>query len=102
MKLLASDASIFCHPHLYQSAQEDWQRILGTTAEWLFMAGGRRMLTVKGLMGGERALPSSFAMSAAAFGRTPEVRFLSKSSEAPALAPKKALTCSWSTLAHFS
>ena len=31
------------------------------------------MLTVKGLSGGEKALMSSFAMSAAAFGRTQEV-----------------------------
>ena len=43
---------------------------VGTTAEWLFLASGHTMLTVKGLVGGEKALPSSFAMSAAAFGRT--------------------------------
>ncbi len=39
------------------------------------MAQGRRMLTVKGLKGGEKALPSSYSMSAAAFGRASEVHF---------------------------
>jgi len=34
------------------------------------------MLTVKGTKGGERALPSSFAMSAAGFGRTEYVKTL--------------------------
>ncbi len=48
--------------------------IAGTSAEWLFMSEGRRMLTVKGVRGGENAPVSSFAISAAGFGRTPEVR----------------------------
>jgi hypothetical protein len=34
------------------------------------------MLTVKGTKGGERALPSSFAMSAAGFGRAIYVKNL--------------------------
>jgi len=48
----------------------DWQALVGTTVEWLFLGSARRMLTIKGLKGGERARPSSFALSAAAFGRT--------------------------------
>ena len=37
------------------------------------------MLTVKGVVGGEKAMPSSFALSAAAFGETPEVGYLRSS-----------------------
>mmetsp|Transcript_66228 Transcript_66228/g.129813 ORF Transcript_66228/g.129813 Transcript_66228/m.129813 type:complete len:86 (-) Transcript_66228:72-329(-) len=39
------------------------------------------MVTAKGLKGGERALPSSFAMSAAAFGRTGQVVMLTGSEQ---------------------
>ena len=62
-----------------QMTEKNWQRLSGTTAEWLFMSQGRTMLTVKGLKGGERALPSSFAMSAAAFGEAKLVKFLRSS-----------------------
>ena len=62
-----------------QMTEKNWQRLSGTTAEWLFMSQGRTMLTVKGLKGGERALPSSFAMSAAAFGEVKFVKFLRSS-----------------------
>jgi len=40
------------------------------------MGQGQTMLTVKGTKGGERALPSSFAMSAAGFGVTEYVKSL--------------------------
>lgn len=56
--------------------QSDWGQIVGTVADWLFMSQGRTMLTVKGTKGGERALPSSFAMSAAGFGRAIYVKNL--------------------------
>lgn len=61
------------------SFQDDWQRIVGTTAEWLFMAQGRRVLTIRGLVGGERRAPSSFSLSAAAYAATAEVRYLESS-----------------------
>jgi hypothetical protein len=53
--------------------EEDWRGLTGTTAEWLFLGRGHRMYTAKGVRGGERARPSSFSMSAAAFGGTPLV-----------------------------
>ena len=62
-------------------------------AEWLLMGQGHTMLTVKGIRGGERALPSSFAMSAAAFGRTGLVSFLKSS------APGK---CGWAEISSFN
>ena len=49
----------------------DWQKLVGTSAEWALLSQGRRMLTVKGLHGGDEAMPSSFALSAAAFGQVP-------------------------------
>ncbi len=49
-------------------------RLVGTTVEWLFMSKGRRLLNVRGMNGGERRPPSSFSLSAAAMGRTAEVR----------------------------
>ena len=55
---------------------ETWRTLVGTAAEWLFLGAGRYMLTVKGVSGGEKALPSSFAMSAAAFGRAKSVIYL--------------------------
>ena len=48
----------------------DWRGLAGTTAEWLFLGRGRRLYSAKGVRGGERARPSSFSMSAAAFGGT--------------------------------
>jgi hypothetical protein len=59
------------------------------------------MLTVKGLNGGEKALASSFAMSAAAFGGTREVRFLSGSKRGDH-AQGEQLQCNWQTHAYFS
>jgi len=67
---------------MHEVREETWQRLAGTTAEWLFLAQGRTMLTVKGTRGGERALPSSFALSAAAFGRSDNVRYLRESKTA--------------------
>jgi hypothetical protein len=49
---------------------DDWRKLACTTAEWIFMTQGRRVLTVKGVKGGENTLHSSFSMSAAAYGRT--------------------------------
>lgn len=62
------------------------------------------MLTVKGTAGGEKALPSSFAMSAAAFGRSQRVLYLQGSE------PRGSdhgyhsgeATCSWFHIAYFS
>lgn len=71
----------------------DWRTLAGTTAEWLCMSSGREMFTVKGLKGGERALPSSFALSAAAFGKAMNMWFLQGSS---------ASKCTWLPLAFFS
>jgi hypothetical protein len=65
--------------------------LAGTTAEWLFLSQGRRMLSVKGLEGGERAMASSFALSAAAFGHTQDLMFLYGSGG----------SCKWETVANF-
>jgi len=87
--------------------KDDWQALVGTTAEWLFMSQGRRMLTVKGLGGGEKALPSSFALSAAAFGRTSELLYLQSSGQAKGgqsapFSDSKPPTCNWLGIASFS
>lgn len=79
-----------------QMTEENWQRLSGTTAEWLFMAQGHTMLTVKGLKGGERALPSSFAMSSAAFGQTKRVKFLRSSK------PDRKGQCDMAEISSFS
>lgn len=71
-------------------SKDDWQRLVGTTAEWLFLTQGRHMLMVKGLKGGERARPSSFSMSAAAFGLTTDVMILDNCK-----------ACRWRELAGF-
>jgi hypothetical protein len=87
---------------------ENWQGLVGTTAEWTFLSQGRHMLTVKGLKGGERALPSSFAISAAAYGRAASVKFLEGSKVKPLDESKVKSTdgslaeCTWSTTAYFS
>jgi hypothetical protein len=56
-----------------QVRSEEWRRLAGTAAEWIMLSQGKRMLTAKGVKGGSRLRPSSFALSAAAFGATPEV-----------------------------
>uniref|UniRef100_A0A7S2SWN8 Uncharacterized protein n=1 Tax=Rhizochromulina marina TaxID=1034831 RepID=A0A7S2SWN8_9STRA len=70
----------------------DWPALTSTVAEWLLMAQGEEMLTVKGLEGGRGALVSSFAGSAAAFGRTKSVSLLRKSSTS---------TCDWVEVMEF-
>jgi hypothetical protein len=55
------------------------------------------MLTAKGMKGGEVALESSFAVSAAAFGRIPEIRFLQRSGF-----EKDEPMCDWITIGYFS
>jgi hypothetical protein len=64
---------------LSNMTQADWEIIVGTTAEWLFLGSGQTMLMVRGLGGGEEGPPSSFAISAAGFGRIPDVRLLVRS-----------------------
>ena len=49
---------------------------------------------MKGIRGGERALPSSFAMSAAALGRTGIVEFLKESGP-------KVGKCKWQDISSF-
>jgi len=75
---------------------EDWQGLVGTTAEWVFLGQGRDMLTVKGLKGGEKALLSSFAVSAAAFGRAASLQYLLGSDS------QGHGHCTWETAAFFS
>jgi hypothetical protein len=76
--------------------KEAWQQLAGTTAEWLFMAGGDRMLTVRGIKGGEHNSPSSFAASAAAFGLAREMLYLQRSS-----LEESKLLCHWIPVARF-
>ncbi len=57
------------------------------------------MLTVRGVTGGEHNSPSSFAMSAAAYGGTHEVLYLQSSGGGASSAPKD---CQWINLAYFS
>jgi hypothetical protein len=52
----------------------------------------------QGLGGGEKALPSSFALSAAAFGRTSKVQFLQNSKGGTKDKP----SCNWLTSASFA
>jgi hypothetical protein len=63
---------------------------VATTAEWLCLGQAAHILTVKGLNGGEKLRPSSFATSAAAFGRSREVSQLLGSTR-----------CNWRTFAAF-
>jgi hypothetical protein len=58
------------------------------------------MLVVKGVHGGERAMPSSFSMSAAAFGKTAMVISLDGSS-LPRTGEGAAPNCEWRPLAAF-
>ena len=82
--------------HNNELTTDIWQRLVGTTAEWLFLSEGSRMLTIKGLKGGEKALPSSFAVSAAAFGRTSEVDYLLSSGK------NGAMQCDWRGIGVFT
>jgi hypothetical protein len=79
---------------------EQWRQIVGTTAEWLFLSQGRRMLMVRGLTGGnggEAGMgPSSFAISAAFYGATPAVRLLTGSQKYGDANAKEPLWCKWS------
>ena len=72
----------------------DWQELTASTAEWLFLSQGMSMLTVKGIKGGEIALvlPSSYAESSAAFGRSSSMKILEGSSSG----------CNWKPLWFFS
>jgi hypothetical protein len=79
-------------------SQEHWQQLAGTTADWLLMSQGRRLLSVKGTKGGERAMPSSFAISAAAYGRTAAVLFLEGSASLGGAQPQ----CVWKPVGEFS
>lgn len=60
------------------------------------MAQGKVVLSVKGMKGGEYALPSSFALSAAAFGRSSHVEVLQECGKDP---PE---TCNFRGVAYFS
>jgi len=54
---------------------EHRRELVATTAEWLFLASGKRMLTVRGTKGGERGGgPSSYAITAAAYAQSTMVR----------------------------
>lgn len=68
---------------------------VGTAVEWVFLSQGRRMLTAKGIDGGKDAMPSSFAMSAAAFG---QVKATACAWEGPTEKLLRALNTSPSTL----
>jgi hypothetical protein len=60
------------------------------------------MLTVKGTSGGEKALPSSFAMSAAAFGKSKRVLYLQGSEPSSSSSSDRAASCTWYHIAYFS
>jgi hypothetical protein len=77
---------------------EQWQQLVGTTAEWLFVTQGRRMVTIRGITGGELNDPSSFSTSAAAFGRATSVTYLRGSAGDNA---NGTLRCKWVTIAYF-
>lgn len=60
-----------------QADERMWDRLVGTTAEWLMLARGEAVLMERGLRGGERAIaPSSFAYTAAIFGRAKAIKLL--------------------------
>ena len=90
--------------HAKEVSEAQWQSLVGTTAEWLFLSEGRRMLTIKGLRGGEKALPSSFAVSAAAFGRAAAVEYLLSSTDrhAPEGQEGASLRCDWREIGMFA
>jgi len=76
--------------------QEHLLQLAGTTTEWLFMAQGKMMLMIRGLKGGQGyAHPSSFSLSAAAYGGTSEVLYLMESSLVNS-------TCVWRGVSFFS
>jgi hypothetical protein len=86
----------------------NWRELAGTTAEWLFLTQGRRMLMVRGLTGGELGAPSSFAMSAAIYGDVREALLLQGSFSEPTKAkqPKGSAVppnaCRWRTHIYFN
>jgi len=57
-------------------SNSSWDRLVGTTAEWIMMSQGNVMLMAKGLDGGHRALPSSYGMSSAAYGQVEKIVYL--------------------------
>ena len=46
-----------------------WKHLAGSTADWLLLAQGATVLTVKGTKGGDIAPASTYSMSAAAYGQ---------------------------------
>ena len=75
-----------------------WAHLAGSTADWLMLSQGKAMLAVKGTRGGDGAPPSTYSMSAAAFGRVADVQLLRRSSMPPGKAP----ACSWAHVLSFT
>jgi len=85
------------------TTNEAWNRLVGTTAEWLLLSSSRSMLQVKGF-GGQNAVPSSFAQTAAVYGGTSLIKYFQGSRQAKSKGPKDQIQakCVWKQLPSFS